>query len=296
MALIEPRRHRRSELVSRYAPLPAWERFHDADLKQFTHAIVATPPLEHWPTLRRLVERGIHVLVEKPLCADERDGKKILKLALSRRAAVRVAFNMRCAKVMREVKKRIDRNVIGRVKIFQAFSGQHFPAFRPDYRSIYWADSGQGGCSLDALTHFVDLSQWFLGNVEWGGGAASNLGLKNVPVDDSACMILKGTRGEQGMIATNQFQAPNEARFVWTGEKGSITVQNPGGVLGSYKKGASSWQKTKFTSGRDDAYILQAKLFMRETSGIDSGLCGVPEAFKNLRLCLKLKKTFKTPS
>ncbi len=292
VGLVEPREARRAELASKYSVEHTWSKPEDADFSRFTHAVVATPPTQHLDHTRLLASHGIHVLTEKPLCASKEEADEFVKLAASAKVVIRVAFTYRSIELFRIARSRVEQGVIGSVKAFHIQVGQHFPTFRPDYMQIYWADPKQGGCSLDAMAHLVDMAFWNMGEVTWLGGLASNLGLTEALVDDSALVLLKGPRGEHVSVSANQFQAPNESRFLWVGDKGSQAAESADARLRTYKRGDSQWTVETFPSERDDGYVRQAKLFFEETQGKSNSLTTVPEAAKNLEICLRLRSTF----
>ncbi|MBI4024353.1 MAG: Gfo/Idh/MocA family oxidoreductase [Verrucomicrobia bacterium] len=292
LGIIEPRDERRAELSAKYDAEFAWRRLEDADCSRFTHAIVATPPGQHLEHTRFLVAHGLHVLTEKPLCASLEDAAEFVNLARTAKVTIRVAFTLRSFRIFREVKDRVARCDLGTVKIFHVVVGQHFPTFRPDYLKIYWADPKQGGCCLDAMSHMVDMAQWQLGELTWVGGMASNLGLPEAPVDDSAAALLRGPSGEHVSICVNQFQAPNESLFTWVGTHGSAVIENPAGRLRMYLRGDSEWRSETFPGERDDGYVNQARLFVDETQGTTRSLCTVEQAAANLHVCLKLRSIF----
>ncbi len=292
VGLVEPRAERRAELQSRYGVKDAWAEPGQVDFSKFTHAVVATPPSQHFEHTKLLASRGIHVLCEKPLCAGNEEAVEFVKMEKSMKGMIRIAYTYRSIELFRMAKAKLDQGAIGSVKALHVCVGQHFPTFRPDYMKIYWADPKQGGCSLDATSHLVDAAVWNMGALEWVGGFASNLGLKEAPVEDTTSLILKGTKGEHVSIMMNQFQAPNESLFLWVGDHGSMKAETALGRLSIYRRGDSEWKSETITSERDDGYVRQVKLFVEEVEGKKHELCTVSEAAKVLEICLRLRSTF----
>lgn len=292
VGLVEPRAERRAELQAKYGVKDAWAEPEQVDFSKFTHAVVATPPSQHFAHTKLLSSRGIHVLCEKPLCASNEEAVEFVKMAASAKGTIRIAYTFRSIEIFRRAKAKVDDGAIGAVKAMHLMIGQYFPTFRPDYMKIYWADPKQGGCSLDAMTHVVDLAFWNMGDLEWLGGLASNLGLKEAPVDDTASVLMRSRDGGHVSIVVNQFQAPNESMLLWVGEKGSLKVEGALGKISVFPRGETEWKSETVAGERDDGYVNQVKLFLEEVEGKKRGLCTASEAAKVLEICLRLKGTF----
>ncbi len=54
---------------------------------------VLTPPDTHYDAARRALEVGLHVLIEKPLCIDRDDCRRLLQLAHERGLSLGVNHN-----------------------------------------------------------------------------------------------------------------------------------------------------------------------------------------------------------
>lgn len=119
-----------------------------------SHHLVAIPALE----------RGVHVLVEKPLAVTVRAGRRMLEAAQRGGAVLSVAENYRRDPVMRLIKAAIDSGVIGAPRLAYAvgISGTDRIALGTSWRH----DRLRGGVLLDSMVHIADLLLYFLGDVE----------------------------------------------------------------------------------------------------------------------------------
>jgi predicted dehydrogenase len=109
------------------------------------------------------LERGVHVLVEKPLAITARAGRRMIEAARRGGAVLSVAENYRRDPIMRLVKAAIDGGVIGapRLANYLSVSGNRNVLLGTSWRH----DKLRGGLLLDLLVHAADLLVYFLGTV-----------------------------------------------------------------------------------------------------------------------------------
>lgn len=118
-----------------------------------SHHAVAIPALE----------RGVHVLVEKPLAITVRAGQRMLEAAQRGSAVLSVAENYRRDPVMRLAKAAVEAEVIGAPRLAYAvgISGSDRVVLGTSWRH----DKLRGGVLLDLLVHTADLLLYFCGGI-----------------------------------------------------------------------------------------------------------------------------------
>ena len=104
-------------------------------------AVVATPTTLHHPIARRLLEAGIHVLVEKPLCASRREADELVAAARRRNVVLQVGHVERFNPAFQAVAPQV-----GNPKYIEAVRSSGF-TFR----------STDIGVVLDLMIHDIDL-------------------------------------------------------------------------------------------------------------------------------------------
>lgn len=143
-----------------------------------THAILAAPNHLHVPIALELIERGIRVLVEKPVAHEVGDLDRLATALSSRpRAQVHVGHFRRFFPGVEQARAILASGVLGRLNSFTIEEGQPFawPSATP-YRLD--ARRAGGGVLLDIGTHVLDLAGFVLGgrvalgayrDNSWGG-------------------------------------------------------------------------------------------------------------------------------
>jgi predicted dehydrogenase len=157
------------EAIAREAGIPAFESIQkllgSTDVGAIRGAIVATPPNARIPIVSALLERGIAVLVEKPIAQTLADARVLNELAARHpKTVAAVGYCHRFTPAIAEMKRRIDDGEIGTVSRFENTFATYLPKMREHWMSDP-AVSG-GGSFMDTGCHSLDLFLHLLGEAE----------------------------------------------------------------------------------------------------------------------------------
>ena len=195
--------------------------------------IIATPHNGHPPISIDCLQRGYHVLTEKPIATNLADAQKMVSAyhsALNKYPALQFAimFQMRTYGHWRKVKELIDNGDLGKLVratwiITDWFRTQSYYD-NGEWRAT-WAGEG-GGVLLNQSSHNLDLLQWFVGMPQRLTASAALGKYHNIEVEDevSACMEY-----QNGMIAhfiTSTAESPGSNRLEIVGEGGKLIVED----------------------------------------------------------------------
>lgn len=172
---------------------------------------IATPPNLHCPIAVEAVERGLHVLCEKPLALDVREAETMLARAEASRRAHMTAFNFRGVSAVRRMKELLDEGFVGR--IFHV-DGTWLTEGRmaPDTPLGWRHKKAMAGIGVlgDTAVHLIDLIRWLAGDFQKVAGQAETFhrqrklpdgnGMGNVEVEDSCMFIAKLNNGIQASL------------------------------------------------------------------------------------------------
>src|SRR5262245_18687180 len=188
-------------------------------------AVVCTPAHLHIPMALRLAEARVHLLIEKPLSTSLEGIARLRQLVRDRRLVTAVAYVYRVHPALKTRKQALDEGRFGKPVQLVAVGGQHFPTYRPAYRSIYYADRATGGGAIqDAITHLINAGEWLVGPVERLVADAAHQVLEGIAVEDTVHVLTR-----QGMVlgsySLNQHQAPNESTMTVVCTEGTIRCE-----------------------------------------------------------------------
>jgi predicted dehydrogenase len=138
----------------------------ELDSVQARAAIICTPTAQHLAQTRWCVQRGIPVLVEKPL-SHAIEGLDELRQDLNTQPGlIQVAYMLRYHPFFQKMKEITATGTLGRLLSMQTYWGEYLPDWHPweDYRESYAARRELGGGVALTLSHDLDLVNWLAGS------------------------------------------------------------------------------------------------------------------------------------
>ena len=133
------------------------ERFADA-------VIIATPDHLHTGPCLKALEKGYHVLIEKPVAPTEAECRQIAKKAAETGCMVAVCHVLRYAPYFRHLKAVIDSGAIGKVISMQHLEPIEHVHMAHSYVRGHWHNSQQSSpIILAKCCHDMDVLRWLVG-------------------------------------------------------------------------------------------------------------------------------------
>jgi predicted dehydrogenase len=263
VAFVEPRSELRAEIAGRYSKARAFDSLESALEQPHDAAVIATPAPLHVAQATTFVNRGAHVLIEKPLGVNANGVDELAALAQKQKCTVAVAYVYRAHPVIAEMRAAIQENRFGRPVELVAVCGQHFPLYRPAFRETYYASHSSGGGAIqDALTHIINAGEWLVGPIDRVVSDAERCVLDGVNVEDTVHVLAR--HGDLlASYALNQHQPPNETTITIVCERGAARFEmhacrwremvTPGGEWIDHSRPALE---------RDELFTRQASAFL----------------------------------
>ncbi|MDP9177005.1 MAG: Gfo/Idh/MocA family oxidoreductase [Gemmatimonadota bacterium] len=153
--------------------------------------IVSTPPILHAELTVGALHAGKHVLCEKPLARDPAECHKMLDAATETGRVLATGFNYRFYPSFRLAREWLHAGRIGDLSHIRSYGGYSVH----DQPKVYEAEVVGGGALHDIGIHLMDLTRWFLGEVESVQGLATG-SVWNLPgCEDNAFVLLRGAAG-----------------------------------------------------------------------------------------------------
>lgn len=158
---------------------------------------VCTPHNEHTQNAIAALQRGVHVLLEKPLAETVFRGSMLIDAAASSSATLGVCFQNRYNPTSVAMKIALDSQRYG--KVLGARAQMMWARTADYYRARPWRGTkvgSGGGVLMNQAIHTIDLVQWLLGDVDDVRGSISTLMFGDViEVEDTAVGVLTHVSG-----------------------------------------------------------------------------------------------------
>ena len=238
VAVADPRR----EAAEKMADAAKCQAFTDAesmaDAVELDAVLVCTPPSTHREICCALMERGIHVLCEKPLAISSADAEAMIAAAEARSLHFTMASKFRYVADVQKAKELIADGTIGEVVLFEnVFTG------RVDM-STRWNSNPEiagGGVLIDNGTHSVDVARFCLGELAEVQAMEGNR-IQLLPVEDTAKMFIRSRKGVLGSIDLSWSVSKELPYFIAVyGSEGTILV---------------GWRESKFRRAGDAEWTV----------------------------------------
>jgi len=224
--------------------------------------VVANPPSAHLDTARWALQRGLPVLIEKPL-AGRPDGAGEV-LALAERAGVHLAVgcNLRFHPALRAIQAAVADGLAGRLLAVRAEVGSYLPGWHPeeDYRRGSAARAELGGGALLTLIHELDYVLWICGPATLVAGAREKVSELDVDADDVAELVLRHEAGILSSVHMDLLDRAYNRRSRWVGEKGTIEWSWGGPVQFHGFEGSTLWDDASFDL--NETYVAELRAFL----------------------------------
>jgi predicted dehydrogenase len=199
---------------------------HSRQLDGYDAAIIALPHHLHAPVSIELLEKGIHLLVEKPMAMSSAETEVMIAAARKSSATLAVGLARRFVDSAIWVKAALDASLLGDIQSFDIQEGYVYSW--PIASSFMFRREAGGGVLMDTGAHTLDLMLWWLGDVtrfvylddSYGGveancemhltmksGASGFVSLSRTRSQRNTA-IIRGTRGEiEVPVFGNRLQA-----------------------------------------------------------------------------------------
>lgn len=182
----------------------------------FTFAIIANPSSLHMRSAISCLNRGMHVLVEKPLSNNLKSFRELKRIVKQKKLLVYVGYMMRFHPLIKKIDKFILKKTYGDVVSIESKWAEYLPDWHPweDYKDSYASIKSLGGGAALTLSHDIDLVKYLSkSQVKKSYGIKNHINLLGIDVEGAVDIIINYKNG----ITSNSnlsFHQKNKERFL----------------------------------------------------------------------------------
>lgn len=158
--------------------------------------IICTPPNTHFDVATHFLEKGVHVLCEKPFTIDVESAREMARIAEDNNVLLTMCSKFRFVEDVIKARSIVSSGLLGDLILFEnAFTARVDMTQR-------WNSSPEisgGGVVMDNGTHSVDIMRYFLGPISQVQSIESAR-VQLTDVEDTALIFAKNHDGVMGTI------------------------------------------------------------------------------------------------
>lgn len=267
--------------------------------------VVAAPTRYHESIVEVLLNRGIHVFVEKPFCMDISIGSRLVGLAAKQNLINQVGYHNRFLATFQEAARLVKSNTIGRVLHFSG--NMNGPVVTKTITSSWRMKPEEGGgCLMDYAAHLIDLIHFILGPVTRIHGAIQKE-YYSKEVDDGVYAIMETEDKIHGVMNVNWSDDTyrkmsteialfgTEGKIIVDASEIKVFLKNEREIK-NYSKGWNIKSLNQLCISpsyylRGEEYTLQMETFIESVSTkLPSGINAFSEAIKTDQVIDMIKK------
>lgn len=231
VAICDPVAANRARHKARHAHLAEAAEYDDykALLKgeKLDAVVIASPHTIHFEQIMAALDKGLHVLVEKPMVCTTEHGVKVVKKVRKTGLVLTIGYHRHTDGTYRYVRREIAAGAIGKVQFVTAFQCQEWKkACKGLWRQV--PELSGGGQLNDSGSHLVDIVLWMTGlQADVVSAQIDNCGTL---VDINSAINVRFTNGAVGTISVI-----GDAPSWWedisiVGDKGALHIRNGAGM------------------------------------------------------------------
>ena len=271
----------------------------EAGLKDGIEVVaIVTPNHIHYTAACAFLERGIHVICDKPLTATLLEARQLVAVANDSAALFILSHNYTGYPLIRQAREMIEHGDLGQIRVVNVEYLQDWLTEKDNSKQAKWrtdpAKSGLGGAIGDIGTHAFNLAGFVTGLKVDRLAADLQSFVPGRRLDDNAHVMLRYGGGARGMLWCSQIAPGNEngLRLRVYGEKGGLewAQENPNQLIftpygepkrlltrGGAGTGAAAARMCRIPPGHPEGFLESfANIYSEAAIAIEAQRRGVP--------------------
>lgn len=259
--------------------------------------VICTANEAHVPMSLAALQRGLHVLCEKPVATTPEEAKMLAQAAGSSKGIFMAAHNQRYTLVHRKAKELLDSGVMGKVLSFRCtltHQGPEHYGFGRNRNTWYLNAKNGLGCVTDLGIHKCDVLMYLLNEpFAWVSAYAGTLEKRDedgnlIPVYDNAVAILRTPSGVMGTLNLSYTDCSGmDNATIYYCQKGVLRCQyHPDCTLEVIMENGEKIRYYNPTSGHINSGVMDA--FVEAICSHKPSPVPAEEALRSMQVCFAI--------
>jgi predicted dehydrogenase len=270
VSVVDPRADRREDAT---AELPLTSAHADMEralaVEDLVGVVVASPPRFHVEQALAALDRGLPVLLEKPVSPDLESAARLAETVERTAVPLLLGYTYRWWTAMRALRERAVGGEIGRVLHVTCTLSAHLADWHPweRYQDFFMARAALGGGALLDESHFIDLMLWFFGMPERVQARVGRLSDLEIDCDDNVDAVWTVPGGPEVVIHLDLYGRPHDRRILLRGTEGALEWTFTPSAVRVGRSGDGDWKADEFPEARNQMFVAVAREFLDVVDG-----------------------------
>jgi len=254
VAVVDADGERAEEIARRYKVRPYADYREMLEQERPEVVSVAVPTRFHHRVALDVMEKGVHLLIEKPIASTVEEAEDIIRQADERGLKLAVGHVERFNPAVIELKKRLERRELGRVFLAHARRLGPFPERVRDM-----------GVVIDLATHDLDVMCYLLGSKVERVYAETTRRI-HTQYEDLLSGLLRFKNGTIGVLNVNRLTPTKIRELTLTGERGMFVVNYLTQDLYFYENdyAVGGWESLGILKGVGEGNMIRLRIEKKE--------------------------------
>lgn len=288
ISCMDPRPDRSDELKKDIEVLKVYESLEEAfnSGEKFDGAAVTSPPVFHVDQCTRALQKGIPVLLEKPVSPFGKDAEKLSFTVKDTGVPLLLTYTYRWWPPLNRVKELLNSQAIGKLRHVDFVMSAHLADWHPweNYWDFFMAKKSLGGGAILDESHWIDLMIWFLGQPEKLTARIEKISDLKIDTDDNVDMLLVYKDGLRVTMHLDLYGRPHQKYIRFIGEEGTILWTIDPNRISIGKDMSDTWKNYDFDCERNDMFLEADREFLEVLNGASVKTCNIDDGVNVLNI------------
>lgn len=295
ISCMDPQKNRLDEIQEEVDLVGAYTSLEEAlkNTEKIDGVAVTSPPVFHVEQCIAALERGIPVLLEKPVSPDEASARKLERVVKQTGVPLLLTYTYRWWPPLQKVRKLLKNQTVGNLRHVEFVMSAHLADWHPweNYWDFFMASKAMGGGALLDESHWVDLMFWFLGKPEQLFAKIDKISDLKIDTDDNVDIIVIYKNGLHITMHLDLYGRPHQKYIRFIGEKGTIfwTVEPNRVAIG--KTMDEIWETSNYNCERNEMFLEADKEFIGILNGDQVKTCSINDGVQVLAFIEAARKS-----
>jgi len=263
-------------------------------------AFISNETSKHISVGIKLAKKGIDIFIEKPLSNSLNDIKEFEKIIINKKLISMVGCNFRFFPPFKEIKKLVDKKIMGQIYSIQLENNSYLPDWHPyeNYEKGYAANKNLGGGVTLTQIHELDYLCWIFGLPIEVTTIMDKISTLKIDVDDISESIIKFANSSIAKIHLDFIQRPFYKSCKIIGSKGIISWNSDENKIKLFDSKKQKWNEHKILNNYklsskkiNQMYVDELLYFLNCVKKRNQPMNNLSEARTILNVALSMKKS-----